>query len=155
MSTKDKIIFKSAFFIVLTMVGYFFLLRGFHLDDIPALRIFNFLFIIIGTSYAIRKNIFLTNKAQYWGIFFVGIYTSILSVILCLTILTLYVNYVHPNFLHTLQNSFFFWKNNFSFPLILFIIFIQGVIVSVISVFIIMWYWKKAHPIFWNKKVLF
>ena len=145
MSTKETIIFKSASFIVLTMVAYFFLLRGFHLDDIPSLRLFNFLFLFIGANYAIKKNILSKNKRQYWENFFVGIYTSILSVILSLILLTIYVNYVQPNFLHTLQSGFFFWKHNLNFSLIIFIIFTQGAIVSVISSFIISWYWKNKH----------
>ena len=148
MVDKTKLISKSAFFTSLCMIVYFFLLRGFHLDEMPALRLFNFLFIIIGANYAIKKNIILTNEAQYRKNFLVGMYSSLLTIIIALIILIIYVSYVQPSFIDILQNSFFFWKHTFSFPLIVFIIFIQGVIVSAISSYIIMQYWKKNMPDF-------
>ena len=43
MTAKMKLIFRGAFFTSLSMVVYFFLLRGIKLDKIPSLRLINFL----------------------------------------------------------------------------------------------------------------
>ena len=146
MPEKTKFIFKSAIFTSIAMITYFFLLRGMHLDEMPVLRLLNFVFIFLGVNYTIEKNIIIQKETVYWKNFMVGFYSTILTVIIVLTILTVYVNYIQPGFINILQNSFFFWKNDFSFPLILFIIFIQGIIASIISSFVVMLYWKKNMP---------
>lgn len=146
MPEKTKFIFKSTIFTSIAMITYFFLLRGMHLDEMPVLRLLNFVFIFLGVNYTIEKNIIIQKETVYWKNFMVGFYSTILTVIIVLTILTVYVNYIQPGFINILQNSFFFWKKDFSFPLILFIIFIQGIIASIISSFVVMLYWKKNMP---------
>lgn len=148
MGDKTTIILKSAFYTSLAMLSFFFLQRGIRLDEVPALRLFNFLFIFSGTHYAIKKNISLHKETQYWKNFFVGIYTSLLTVIIAIIFLIIYVNYIQPNFIIILQSSFFFWEHNFNLPLILLIIFLQGLFVSVISTYLIMLYWRKNMPDF-------
>ena len=148
MREKTKFIFKSAILTSIAMIAYFFLLRGMHLDEMPILRLLNFVFIFLGVNYTIEKNITINKETQYWKSFLAGVYATLLSVIISLAILTIYVYYVQPSFINILQNSFFLWKNNFSFPIILFIIFIQGIAASVISAFLIMRYWKKNMPQF-------
>ena len=148
MTAKMKLIFRSAFFTSLSMVVYFFLLRGIKLDEIPSLRLINFLILFIGVYSTIKNNILQNNETQYLKNFYVGFYTSILAVVISLISLIIYVNYVQPNFIYILQNSFFFWEHSFNFPLTIFIIFIQGVIVSAMSSFIIMQYWRKNMPNF-------
>ena len=148
MREKTKFIFKSAILTSIAMIAYFFLLRGMHLDEMPILRLLNFVFIFLGVNYTIEKNITINKETQYWKSFLAGVYATLLTVIISLAILTIYVYYVQPSFINILQNSFFLWKNNFSFPIILFIIFIQGIAASVISAFLIMRYWKKNMPHF-------
>ncbi len=148
MREKTKFIFKSAILTSIAMIAYFFLLRGMHLDEMPILRLLNFVFIFLGVNYTIEKNITINKETQYWKSFLAGVYATLLTVIISLAILTIYVYYVQPSFINILQNSFFLWKNNFSFPIILFIIFIQGIAASVISAFLIMRYWKKNMPQF-------
>ena len=148
MTAKMKLIFRSAFFTSLSMVVYFFLLRGIELDKTPSLRLINFLLLFIGVYSTIKNYILQNNETQYWKNFYVGFYTSILAVVISLISLIVYVNYVQPNFIYILQNSFFFWKHSFNFTLTIFIIFIQGVIVSAMSSFIIMQYWRKNMPNF-------
>jgi len=148
MREKTKFIFKSAILTSIAMSAYFFLLRGMHLDEMPILRLINFVLIFLGVNYTIEKNITINKETQYWKSFLAGVYATLLTVIISLAILTIYVYYVQPSFINILQNSFFLWKNNFSFPIILFIIFIQGIAASVISAFLIMRYWKKNMPQF-------
>ena len=148
MREKTKFIFKSAILTSIAMIAYFFLLRGMHLDEMPILRLLNFVFIFLGVNYTIEKKITINKETQYWKSFLAGVYATLLTVIISLAILTIYVYYVQPSFINILQNSFFLWKNNFSFPIILFIIFIQGIAASVISAFLIMRYWKKNMPQF-------
>ena len=116
--------------------------------NIEHIYILNFVFIFLGVNYTIEKNITINKETQYWKSFLAGVYATLLTVIISLAILTIYVYYVQPSFINILQNSFFLWKNNFSFPIILFIIFIQGIAASVISAFLIMRYWKKNMPQF-------
>jgi len=148
MREKTKFIFKSAILTSIAMIAYFFLLRGMHLDEMPILRLLNFVFIFLGVNYTIEKNITINKETQYWKSFLASVYATLLTVIISLAILTIYLYYVQPSFINILQNSFFLWKNNFSFPIILFIIFIQGIAASVISAFLIMRYWKKNMPQF-------
>ena len=148
MAEKIKIIFKSAVLTSTAMIVYFFLLRGLSIDEMPALRLLNFIFILLGINYTIEKNIKINKETQYWKNFMAGMYSSLLTVVIALTILTIYVNYVQPSFINILQNSFFFWEHDFSFSSIIFIIFIQGILVSLVSAFLVMLYWKKNLPKF-------
>ena len=148
MTTKTKLIFRSAFLTSLSIVVYFFLLRGIKLDKTPSLRLINFLILFIGVYSTIKNHILKNKETQYWKNFYVGFYTSILAVVISIIGLIIYVNYIQPNFIYILQNSFFFWAHSFNFPLTIFIIFIQGAIVSAMSSFIIMQYWRKNMPNF-------
>ncbi len=145
MPNKTKIIVKSSFFTTLAMICYFFFLRGIQLDEVPALRIVNFLFIFTGVNYAIEKNIYVNYETQYWKNFWVGIYTSLLTVVLAICTLLMYINYVQPSFIVILQHHFFFWEHQFSLPIIFLIIVLQGLIISIISTFLILQIHRKKN----------
>lgn len=138
-----KIILKNTLLVSFAMLIYFFFLRGFDLDKKPLLRLVNLLFILFGINNTIKDNIFYNNEYRYLKNLSIGFSTSLLAVIISLFYLIIYVNFVHPNFISVLQNSFFLWKNNLSFTSIIFILFIQGTSFSLICSFLIMKYWKN------------
>ncbi|GGH02459.1 hypothetical protein GCM10011416_21510 [Polaribacter pacificus] len=125
------------------MIAYFFFLRGFGFDDQPRLRIVNALFFVIGINNALRSNILLNNEDIYCNNLIFGIKTGLVTIVFALIFLIFYVNYIQPSFIEVLQNTFFFWQNNFSFPLILIVLFIQGILASILISALLMLYWKK------------
>lgn len=139
------IIFKNAFFITFAMVAYFFFLRGFGLDNEPRLRLVNILFILTGINNAIRNNILINLEENYVSNLLIGLKTSLVSFVFTLTTLAIYINFIQPSFIKVLQKGFFFWENNFNLPMVILVLFMQGILVSLILSALLMLYWKNYH----------
>ena len=106
------------------------------------LRLVNFLFVFWGIKGAIKKNIFTTNLNEYLTNLYLGFATSFLGVILVSISLTIYLFYIQPSFINTIEDLNM-WGANLSPPLVAFAILVEGLASSIIVTFIIMQYWKN------------
>lgn len=138
----EKIIFRNAMKIFVGVVLFFFLMKLIKVDHITELRALNFLFVFWGINSAIKTNIFKNHNNTYFSNLFIGFSTSFLSVILISIALMIYLFYIDPNFVRTIENLFL-WGSELTPPLITFAILIEGIASSIICTFIVMQYWKK------------
>lgn len=141
--SSTKIIINNALLIFGGIVGFFFLMKIFGLDNISELRLLNFVFVLWGINRAIKTNINVNKETFYLNNLSVGIGTSILAVGLTVLGLIIYVDYIDNSFLSVLEDSFF-WGSNLTLPLVVFALLIEGVASSVICSFILMQYYKNV-----------
>lgn len=141
MSTT-KIIVNNALLITAGIVGFFFLMKVFGLDNVSELRFLNFAFVLWGINRAIKTNIRENNETLYINNLSVGVGTAALAVGLTVLGLIIYVDYIDNSFMEVLENSFF-WGSNLTLPLVVFALLIEGIASSVICSFILMQYYKN------------
>ena len=141
MKTK-KIIAQYAFKIYSGIALYFLIMKLFGLEHILVLRMLNFLIVIWGINAAIKSNIFKNNNTDYLTNIMIGIASSIIAVFASAISLIIYVHFISPDFIHTLESSLL-WGNNLNITLIAFVIFFEGTASSIVSSFIVMQYWKN------------
>ena len=137
-----KIIVSHALKIYLGIVLFFFIMKLLGLEHITELRLANFIFVFWGINGAIKKNILKNNTNHYLSNLYIGFATSILGVILISVSLTIYIFYIQPSFINTIEDLNM-WGTSLSPPLIAFAILIEGLASSIIITFILMQYWKK------------
>ena len=140
--TTEKIIFTNAIKIYIGIVLFFFLMKLLGIDHITELRALNFFFVFWGINNAVKNNIFKNNNNTYLSNLFIGFSTSFLSVIMISASLMIYLFYIDPSFIETIENLLL-WGGNLTPPLISFAILIEGLASSIICTFIVMQYWKK------------
>lgn len=140
--SSTKIIINNALLIFGGIVGFFFLMKIFGLDNVSELRLLNFVFVLWGINRAIKTNININKETFYLNNLSIGIGTSVLAVGLTAFGLIIYVDYIDNSFLSVLENSFF-WGSNLTLPLVVFALLIEGIASSVICSFILMQYYKN------------
>ena len=141
MST-DKIIIKHALLITL-LIGIFFLLCTlFGLEGNPYLRFLNIGFVIFGIYLAIKESIFKNGESKYLINLGIGIRTSAFAVILSVIGVIIYIQFIDPDFINIMNNSFLI-GGNLSIPKIAITLVIEGMASSIIGSFIIMQYYKN------------
>ncbi len=138
----EKIILTNALKIYLGIVVYFFIMQLFNIAHISELRILNFVFVFWGVNSAVKANIFKNQANAYLTNLFIGFATSFAAVILIGASLMVYLFYINPSFIETIEKSFF-WGNNLTPPIITFAIVIEGFASSIICSFIVIQYWKS------------
>ncbi|CAL2101382.1 conserved membrane protein of unknown function [Tenacibaculum sp. 190130A14a] len=141
--SSTKIIINNALLIFGGIVGFFFLMKIFGLDNVSELRLLNFVFVLWGINRAIKTNININKETFYLNNLSIGIGTSVLAVGLTALGLIIYVDYIDNSFLSVLEDSFF-WGSNLTLPLVVFALLIEGVASSVICSFILMQYYKNV-----------
>jgi len=141
MDTKKIIVFQ-ALKIFGGVVLFFFLMKLLNLEHITELRLFNVFFVLYGINGAIKLNIFKNKTNNYLSNLYLGFASSFLAVIILSISLTIYLFYIQPSFINTIEDLNM-WGSNLSPPLIAFAILVEGLASSIILTFILMQYWKK------------
>jgi len=137
----NKIIIKNAIKIYLSIVLFFFLMKLLKLDGNVALRMLNFVFVILGMNKAIKENIYKNRSFNYFHNLIIGFKTSILAVIFTFFSLLIYLYYINPYYIHAIENLKI-WGTNLNPEEVSFAILIEGLASSLIGSFILMQYWK-------------
>ena len=141
MST-DKIIIKHAFLIALLIGGFFLLCTLFGLEGNPYLRFLNLGFVVFGIYLAIKESIYKNGELKYLINLGIGIRTSAFAVILSVLGVIIYIQFINPDFINTMNNSFLI-GGNLSIPKIAITLVIEGMASSIIGSFIMMQYYKN------------
>ncbi|MDT8418565.1 MAG: hypothetical protein RQ864_12230 [Lutibacter sp.] len=145
MNTK-KIILINASKIYFGIVLFFFLMKFLNLEQITEFRLLNFIFVFWGSNNAIKKNIFTNHENDYVKNLYVGFATSFLAIILLGLSLNIYLSFIDPTLISTIENLKI-WGSNLNPILITFAILIEGISSSLICTFILMQYWKKYKTV--------
>ncbi len=143
--SSTKIIMSNALLIFGGIVAFFFLMKILGLENVSELRFLNFAFVLWGINRAIKTNMDRNHESQYFTNFSIGAATSIVAVALTIIGLIIYVDFINPGFMTTLEDSSF-WGQNLSLGLVIFAFAIEGIASSVICSFILMQYYKNYKP---------
>ncbi|MDX6747143.1 hypothetical protein SHK09_10105 [Polaribacter sp. PL03] len=143
MST-DKIIIKNALLITLLIGGFFLLCKLFGLDENPYLRFLNLAFVLFGIHLAIKESVFKNKETKYTTNLGIGIRTSALAVLLSIIGVVVYIQFINPDFLNVMNNSFLI-GGDLSLPEIIITLVIEGMASSFIGSFIMMQFYKNHN----------
>ena len=143
--SSNKIIINNALLIYAGIVGFFFIMKIFGLEDVAELRFLNFIFVLYGINRAIKTNIKKNRESLYFNNFSIGIATSAIGIGITILSLIAYVYLIDSGFITVLEKSSF-WGQNLSLPLVVFALIIEGLASSVICSFVLMQYYKNYKP---------
>ncbi len=141
MSTK-KLIIKHAILISLMIGGFFFLSKLVGLEENPYLRFVNLLFVIIGIRQAIKTNIYGNKVTNHGKNFVTGFASAALAVILSTIGVVFYIEFINPEFLEVMNQSFLIGGDTSLFELA-FTLVIEGLATSIVSTLIVMQFFKN------------
>ncbi|AOW21359.1 hypothetical protein [Urechidicola croceus] len=141
----EKIVLKNAIKIFLGIVVFFFLMKLLRLEHITQLRVLNFAFVFWGINSAIKENFKHNQNSLYLQNLFIGLFTSLLSLIFIIVSFTVYLFYIEPSFINVMEDSTI-WGKTLSPPLLAVALFMEGMASSIVCSFIVMQFWK-------NKKI--
>ena len=141
MST-NKLIIKHAILISLMIGGFFFLSKLVGLEENPYLRFVNLLFVIIGIRQAIKENIYVHKETNHAKNFATGFASAALAVILSTIGVVIYIEFINPEFLEVMNQSFLIGGDTSLFELA-FTLVIEGLASSIVSTLIVMQFFKN------------
>ena len=141
MSTK-KLIIKHAILISLMIGGFFFLSKLVGLEENPYLRFVNLLFVIIGIRQAIKTNIYGNKVTNHGKNFATGFASAALAVVLSTIGVVIYIEFINPEFLEIMNQSFLIGGDTSLFELA-FTLVIEGLATSIVSTLIVMQFFKN------------
>jgi len=144
--THKNIILKYALLTTLMIGGFFFICKLFGLEENPYLRFLNLLFVVVGTREAIKTSIHTNQDTNYITNLGLGIQTSALAVILSIIGVIGYIEFMNPDFLLTMNNSFLI-GGNLSLAEIFITLLIEGMASSFIGSFIVMMFYKNHDKV--------
>ena len=144
--SRFKIIIQNTFLITLLIGGFFLLSKLLGLHENPYLRFFNLLFVVIGVRRAIVTNIELNKETNYITNLGLGLQTSAAAVILSIIGVIAYIEFLNPEFLTTMNQSFLI-GGNLSTAEILITLLIEGMASSLISSFVVMMFYKNHDKV--------
>ena len=140
--TTDKIIIKNALLITFLIGGFFLLCKLVGLEENPYLRFLNLAFVLFGIYLAIKESVYKNNETKYTTNLGIGIRTSVIAVILSIIGVVIYVQFINPDFLTVMNNSFLI-GGNLTLPEVVITLLIEGMASSFIGTFIIMQFYKN------------
>ncbi|KOY52979.1 Membrane protein [Polaribacter dokdonensis DSW-5] len=125
------------------MIGGFFLIsKALGLEGNPYLRFLNLIFVLIGIRQAVKTNVEVNNVTGYAKNAGVAFGTSIIGVLLSTLGVLIYIEFIDPEFLSTMNNSFLIGGDVSIFEL-LFTLVIEGIASSVVGSLIVMQFYKN------------
>jgi hypothetical protein len=142
--SKEKIIIKNAILILLMIGGFFFLCKAFGLEENPFLRFLNLVFVLVGIREAVKTNVFKNKETSYAQNAGVAFGTSILGVLLSTIGVVIYIEFINPDFLEAMNNSFLI-GGNLSIYELAFTLVIEGLASSVVGSLIVMQFYKNHN----------
>ena len=146
---QKNIIIKHAFLITFMIGGFFLLSKLAGLEENPFLRFLNLVFILIGIRQAIKTNIEVNKETNYITNLGLGLQTSALAVILSIIGVIGYIQFINPEFLEVMNNSFLI-GGNLSIAEIFITLLIEGMASSFIGSFIVMIFYKNHDKVISN-----
>ena len=138
----NKLIIKHAILISLMIGGFFFLSKLVGLEENPYLRFVNLLFVIIGIRQAIKENIYVHKETNHAKNFATGFASAALAVILSTIGVVIYIEFINPEFLEVMNQSFLIGGDTSLFELA-FTLVIEGLASSIVSTLIVMQFFKN------------
>lgn len=136
--------YRIATYMFLTITAFFFVIKGFGLDEYSYLRFFNIFIIIFYSNKLALLNLIeksdLSYLANYRSIFVANAIAIILSSIG----LFLYLTFLDTQYLSVLEKGLLF-GNHLDVSQIIGAVFIEGMASSVIVAFGVMQYWKNER----------
>ena len=141
MSTKN-IVIKNALFIALMIGAFFFLSKLAGLEENPYLRFANIIFVILGIRNAIKTNVFKNKETNHAKNFGVGLGAAALGVLFSTIGVIIYIEFINPEFLNVMNNSFLIGGDTSLFELA-FTLVVEGIATSVVSTLIVMQFFKN------------
>lgn len=149
--TKQRIIIKNAIFITLMIGGFFILSKLLGVHENPYLRFLNIVFVIVGIRNAVFTNITKNNETNYINNLGVGLQTSAAAVILSIIGVIGYVEFINPEFLLTMDNSFLI-SGNLSLPELFITLLIEGMASTFVGSFMVMMFYKNHDKVLATQK---
>lgn len=143
---RFKIIIQNALLITLLIGGFFFVSKLLGLHENPYLRFLNLLFVVFGVRRAIVTNIDLNKETNYITNLGLGLQTSAIAVILSIIGVVGYIEFLNPEFLTTMNQSFLI-GGNLSTAEIFITLLIEGMASSLISSFVVMMFYKNHDKV--------
>ncbi len=141
-----KIITQNAILITLMIGGFFLLSKLVGLQDNPYLRFLNLIFVVIGIRRAILTNINSNKETSYIVNLGLGLQTSAIAVILSIIGVIGYIEFINPEFLTTMNQSFLI-GGSLSTAEVFISLLIEGMASSLIGSFVVMMFYKNHDKV--------
>ena len=140
------IILKNAILTTALIGGFFFLSKILGLHENPYLRFLNLLFVVFGIRQAIKTNIEVNKETNYISNLGLGLQTSALAVLFSIIGVVIYIEFINPEFLLIMENSFLI-GGNLSLAEIFITLLIEGMASTFVGSFIVMIFYKNHDKI--------
>ena len=132
---------KYTIYIFIGLVAYFGLMKLLGLHQVAELRVFNFIFVVIGVYSCIKNNMSLGNT-DYLQNLILGFRTAAFAIILFTLSVLIYLHFIDPEFVHVLMGNRT-WYTGPDPSYVALAIFAEGIASSFIISFASMQYLKK------------
>lgn len=149
--TKLNIITKNAILITLMIGGFFFFSKLLQVHENPYLRFLNILFVILGIRNAVITNIIQNNDTNYITNLGIGLQTAGLAVIFSTIGVIGYIEFINPDFLITMDNSFLI-SGNLSLAELFITLLIEGMASTFVGSFMVMMFYKNHDKVLVTQK---
>ncbi|MDX5429030.1 MAG: hypothetical protein LPK46_11215 [Bacteroidota bacterium] len=148
--TTRKLSLRFALFIYLGIVVFFLIMKVLGLESFTELRVFNFVIVLYGLYFLVRKNMDI-HGTDYFENLFLAFRTSALSILFTIISLILYLSWIDPAFMRVLEDSLL-WGRDLSVIQVAMAIGVEGLASSFILAFMVMQYMKNyiARPTLFN-----
>ncbi|APZ46841.1 hypothetical protein BW723_11350 [Polaribacter reichenbachii] len=143
---QTNIILRNAILITALIAGLFFLSKLFGLQENPYLRFLNLLFVVYGIRQAVKTNIEVNKETNYITNLGLGLQTSALAVIFSVIGVVTYIEFINPEFLLVMENSFLI-GGNLSVPEIFITLLIEGMASTFVGSFVVMMFYKNHDKV--------
>ncbi len=140
------IIIKNAILTTVLIGGLFFLSKLLGLHENPYLRFLNLLFVIYGIRRAVKTNIEINKETNYITNLGLGLQTSALAVLFSIIGVVVYIEFIDPEFLLVMENSFLI-GGNLSVAEIFITLLIEGMASTFAGSFIVMMFYKNHDKV--------
>lgn len=138
-----SLLWKYALGIYVGLVVYFVFMKIFNFEQYTELRLFNFFIMLIGLYLLLRAN-YERSGGAYFENLFLSFKTISLSILLACVSLFIYLTWIDPDFLNTLESTMI-WGKGLSKLQITIAIGIEGISSGLILSFTLMQYMKKVY----------
>ena len=137
-----------AFYTAGALIVYFILMKIFGLEKNLYLRVFNFFIVGAGIFFLYRNSLKKENDEQlgYVQSLMAGGLLTLISVVVFVVFLALYIYFLDPQFLETLDSTSLWATSGMPVSLIVFGILIEGLSSGFMISFILMQYFKSVFP---------
>ncbi|MGY5353130.1 hypothetical protein ACXGQW_11350 [Wenyingzhuangia sp. IMCC45533] len=142
--TTNKIIFKNALIIYLSIVGFYFFTKLVGLSHMIELRFLNIVFVILGMNMAIKSNLRYKEENNYLSNLYIGFTTGVMASFAVILSMIFYVKFIDSSLLDMIR-QISFWGNHLDLSKVVFSMIIESSAACAVSTLTLMQYWKKQE----------